>query len=52
MRTWQLGKTGLEVSEVGWGGAGVTLYGGVSDDQVFQTLDRALELGVTYWDTA
>jgi D-threo-aldose 1-dehydrogenase len=52
MRTRQLGKTGLEVSEVGWGGAGVTLYGGVSDDQVFQTLDRALELGVTYWDTA
>ena len=52
MRTRQLGHTGLEVSEVGWGGAGVTLYGGVSDDQVFATLDRALELGVTYWDTA
>lgn len=52
MRRRQLGHTGLEVSEVGWGGAGVTLYGGVSDDQVFATLDRALELGVTYWDTA
>lgn len=52
MRTRQLGHTGLEVSEVGWGGAGVTLYGGVSEDQVFATLDRALELGVTYWDTA
>jgi D-threo-aldose 1-dehydrogenase len=37
---------------VGWGGAGVTLYGGVNDDQVFATLDRALELGVIYWDTA
>ena len=52
MRRRQLGHTGLEVSEVGWGGAGVTLYGGVSEDQVFATLDRALELGVTYWDTA
>ena len=52
MRTRQLGKTGLVVSEVGWGGAGITLYGGVSDDQVFATLDRALELGVIYWDTA
>jgi D-threo-aldose 1-dehydrogenase len=52
VRTRQLGHTGLEVSEVGWGGAGVTLYGGVSEDQVFATLDRALELGVTYWDTA
>jgi D-threo-aldose 1-dehydrogenase len=52
VRTRQLGHTGLEVSEIGWGGAGVTLYGGVSEDQVFATLDRALELGVTYWDTA
>jgi D-threo-aldose 1-dehydrogenase len=52
VRTRQLGKTGLEVSEVGWGGAGITLYGGVTDDQVFATLDRARELGVTYWDTA
>jgi D-threo-aldose 1-dehydrogenase len=52
VRRRQLGHTGLEVSEIGWGGAGVTLYGGVSDDQVFATLDRALELGVTYWDTA
>jgi D-threo-aldose 1-dehydrogenase len=52
VRTRQLGKTGLEVSEVGWGGAGITLYGGVTDDQVFATLDRARELGVIYWDTA
>jgi D-threo-aldose 1-dehydrogenase len=52
VRTRQLGQTGLVVSEVGWGGAGVTLYGGVNDDQVFATLDRALELGVIYWDTA
>jgi len=47
-----LGVTGLKVGAIGWGGAGVTLYGGVPDDQVFQTLDRALELGVNYWDTA
>ena len=52
MRQRQLGRTGLEVGALGWGGAGVTLYGGVPDDQVFATLDKALELGVTFWDTA
>lgn len=52
MRTRKLGATGLEVSELGWGSGGITLYGGVSDDQAFATMDRALELGVTYWDTA
>ncbi|MGI8913517.1 MAG: aldo/keto reductase [Chloroflexota bacterium] len=52
MQTRLLGATGLEVSAVGWGGAGITLYGGVADDQVFATLDRARELGVNYWDTA
>ena len=52
MRRRTLGKTGLEVPELGWGGAGITLYGGVPDDQVFATLDRALELGVDFWDTA
>ncbi len=47
-----LGKTGIDVPELGWGGAGIVLYGGASDDQAFATMERALELGIDYWDTA
>lgn len=52
MRQRTLGNTGLEVGIVGWGGAGITLYEDAPDDLVFATLDRALELGVNFWDTA
>ena len=61
MRTRRLGRTGLDVSEIGFGGApaGLTNYLGtwdaVSDaaaEQIIRTVRRAAELGVTYFDTA
>ncbi|MGE3272384.1 MAG: aldo/keto reductase [Chloroflexota bacterium] len=61
MRTRQLGRTGLEVSEIGFGGApaGLTNYLGTWDaasesaaEQIIQTVRRAAELGVTYFDSA
>jgi hypothetical protein len=56
-----LGRTGLKVSEVGFGGAplGITNYLERWDTKAAQgrrsgirALRRALELGITYWDTA
>jgi aryl-alcohol dehydrogenase-like predicted oxidoreductase len=61
VRTRQLGKTGLHVSEIGFGGApaGLTNYltswDAASDeaaDQIVRTVQRAADLGVTYFDTA
>jgi len=58
MRTRRLGKTGLPVSEVGFGGWAVGGNGwgnsyGDTDDLVSKAaLRRALELGVTLFDTA
>ena len=58
MRTRRLGKTGLEVSEIGFGGwaVGGNAFGnsyGDTDDEVSQSaVRRALELGVTLFDTA
>jgi aryl-alcohol dehydrogenase-like predicted oxidoreductase len=49
-----LGKTGLEVSEVGYGawGIGGSMWLGAQDDESLQALDRAIDLGVTLIDTA
>ena len=58
MRLQKLGKTGLLVSEIGFGGwaIGGNAYGnsyGETDDEVSRAaLRRALELGVTLFDTA
>ena len=58
MKTRTLGKTGLKVSEIGFGGwaVGGNAFGnsyGNTDDAVSKTaLHRALELGVTLFDTA
>ncbi len=61
VRTRRLGRTGLDVSEVGFGGApaGLTNYLGSWDasaddaaDQIVQTVQRAVDLGVTYFDSA
>lgn len=46
-----LGKTGIEVSEVGLGGLFVSSHG-ATKDQARLAVHRALELGVTYVDTA
>ncbi|MCC7370890.1 MAG: aldo/keto reductase [Chloroflexi bacterium] len=61
VRTRRLGRTGLTVSEIGFGGApaGLTNYLGRWDaaseaaaEQIVQTVRRAADLGVTYFDTA
>ena len=54
MRYRRLGNTGLEVSEVGFGGwsIGGKDYGPTYDRESLAALRRALELGVTFFDTA
>ena len=52
MKTRTLGQN-LEVSALGLGCMGMSaFYGQRDDEQSLQTLDRALELGVNFWDTA
>lgn len=51
MKTRPLGKTGLQVTELALGGLFVSSYGG-EYDQAKAAIDRALELGVNYVDTA
>ena len=49
-----LGKTGLEVSEVGYGawGIGQTQWLGAEDDESLKALNRAIDLGLNFIDTA
>jgi len=49
-----LGRTGLRVSEIGFGawGIGGTWWGGTDDDEGLRALVRAQELGVNFFDTA
>ena len=50
----QLGKNGPNVAAIGFGVMGLSIcYGTVaSDEERFKLLDRAIELGCTYFDTA
>lgn len=51
--TRRLGKNGPQVSCIGLGCMGMSeFYGPRSDEESFQTLQRATEIGVTFWDTA
>lgn len=53
MRYRQLGRTGLEVSEVGFGAWGIGGgWGSTSDDESVRALHRAIDRGVTFIDTA
>src|SRR5919202_18558 len=53
METRKLGSQGLEVSEQGLGCMGMSEFYGETDDQeATATIHRALELGVTFLDTA
>ncbi|MBN1231373.1 MAG: aldo/keto reductase [Anaerolineales bacterium] len=49
-----LGKTGIEVPEVGVGlwAAGGKSWGPTNDQEIFDLIDRALDLGVDFFDTA
>lgn len=54
MRYRELGRTGLQVSEIGYGawGIGGRLWIGATEDESVRALRRAIELGVNLIDTA
>jgi aryl-alcohol dehydrogenase-like predicted oxidoreductase len=53
MQYRRLGRTGIEVSEIGYGGWGIGGgWGDQDDEEALRALKRALDLGVTFFDTA
>jgi aryl-alcohol dehydrogenase-like predicted oxidoreductase len=53
MKTIELGHSGLHVSRLGLGCMGMSdFYVGFDDDRSIATIHRAMELGVTFLDTA
>jgi aryl-alcohol dehydrogenase-like predicted oxidoreductase len=53
MERRRLGTQGLEVSAMGLGCMGMSeFYGSTDEDEAIRTIHRALELGVTFLDTA
>ena len=54
MNERRLGRTGLSVSEIGYGawGIGGTLWLGAEDQESLAALNRAVDLGVNFIDTA
>jgi aryl-alcohol dehydrogenase-like predicted oxidoreductase len=53
MKKRQLGRNGPIVSEIGYGAMGISLAYGASDEvEGIATIQRAFELGVTFFDTA
>jgi aryl-alcohol dehydrogenase-like predicted oxidoreductase len=54
MNLRRLGRTGLEVSEIGYGawGIGQSMWIGADDAESLRALDRAIDLGVNFIDTA
>jgi aryl-alcohol dehydrogenase-like predicted oxidoreductase len=54
MRYRKLGRTGIEVSEIGYGawGIGGAQWGGADDDESIKALHRAIDLGLNFIDTA
>ncbi len=53
MKTRELGKSSLKVSEIGLGCMGMSeFYGATDEAESLSTIDRALELGINFLDTA
>lgn len=53
MQTRTLGQQGLEVSALGLGCMGMSFaYGLPNDEESLRVLQRAREVGITFWDTA
>jgi len=53
MKTRKLGRAGLTVSAIGLGCMGMSeFYGGCDDQESVATIHRALDMGVTFLDTA
>ena len=54
MNLRRLGRTGLEVSEVGYGawGIGQSMWIGADDAESLRALERAIDLGLNFIDTA
>ena len=52
MRYRRFGRTGWEVSEIGYGMWGMGGWSGSDDEESMRSLQRAVELGVNFFDTA
>ncbi|MEE9256676.1 MAG: aldo/keto reductase [bacterium] len=53
MRDRHLGKTGIQVSEIGFGTGGISeLMVGENHEEQLRAVKNALDLGITYFDTA
>jgi aryl-alcohol dehydrogenase-like predicted oxidoreductase len=54
MRYRKLGKTGFEVSEIGYGawGIGLDWWKGSTDEDALKSMNLAIDMGVTFIDTA
>jgi aryl-alcohol dehydrogenase-like predicted oxidoreductase len=52
MRYRTFGRTGWQISEVGYGMWGMAGWTGSDDEQSYESLDRAIALGCNFFDTA
>src|SRR6185436_13442650 len=52
MRYRRFGRTGWQVSEIGYGMWGMAGWTGSDDDESLRALDRAFALGCNFFDTA